>query len=252
MAAGNDLNDWYNNLPKVFRIVFTALVLGPLLIRFKLIDPTLLIADWELVYRKFQIWRLITPCFVNGVSFKWAIKLYIYYNYGKILSENTFTGRPADEAFMYTVLIMGCNCIGWFVGAVVYYHILITSVIYVWASCNRDVTAQFYFGIKIKAAYLPWALAAWDFLLDDNTVGFFGIVVGHIYFFLKYKWPVDFGGRDFLETPQFFKNMFPEFRNVAGRNVSFRRPDGTDARRGAGNNADGGGHSWGTGRRLGD
>lgn len=244
--ANSDLNDWYNSLPKVFRIVFTALVLGPLILRFNLVDPRLLLADYEKVYKSFQLWRVLTPCLIAKVSFPWAIKLYIFYNYGKLLSETTFTGRPADEAFMYTVLVLAANCVGWFFGEVVYYGILTNSVIYVWASCNREVTAQFYFGIKIKAAYLPWALAAWDFLLNNSPVGFYGIVAGHVYFFLKYKWPVDFGGRDFLETPQFYKNMFPEFRNVAGRNVSFRRPGDNTSHRG------GDGHNWGSGQRLGD
>ena len=35
MSSG-DLNDWYNGLPQVFRIVFTGLLLGPLLLRFGL------------------------------------------------------------------------------------------------------------------------------------------------------------------------------------------------------------------------
>lgn len=238
-----DLNDWYNSLPKVFRIVLTGLVLGPLLLRFGLLNASLFIADYEKVYKSFHLWRLITPCFLAGVSFKWAIKLYIFYSYGKLLSETTFTGRPADEAFMYFILILSCNCIGWFMGEVVYYFMFTNSVIYVWASCNPEVVANFYFGIKVKGAYLPWALAAWEFVIDGSPIGFFGIVVGHIYFFLKYKWPVDFGGRDFLETPQFFKKMFPEFRQVAGRNVNFRRPtaEGNDA----------GGHNWGAGHRLG-
>ena len=29
-----------------------------------------------------------------------------------------------------------------------------------------------------------------------------GIFVGHMFYFLKYKYPIDFGGTSFLETPQ--------------------------------------------------
>jgi len=172
MSSG-DLNDWYNGLPQVFRIVFTGLLLGPLLLRFGLVNPMLLIADYEKVYKSFHIWRLITPCLIAKVGFQWAIKLYIYYSYGKILSESTFTGRPADEAFMYFILMLGCNCVGWFFGEVVFYFMLTSAVIYVWASCNREAIANFYFGIKIKAAYLPWALAAWEFLMAESPVGFY-------------------------------------------------------------------------------
>jgi derlin-1 len=30
-----------------------------------------------------------------------------------------------------------------------------------------------------------------------------GIVVGHLYFFLVFKYPQDFGGANFLKTPSF-------------------------------------------------
>ena len=30
-----------------------------------------------------------------------------------------------------------------------------------------------------------------------------GIVIGHVYFFFKFKYPQDFGGQSFLETPAF-------------------------------------------------
>lgn len=111
-----DLNDWYNSLPQVFRIVFTGLVVGPLILRFGIINGALLVSDFTQVYRNFYLWRLITPCFISGVSFSWAIKLYIFYNYGKALSESTFVGRPADEAFMYFVVMVCCNAVGWFFG----------------------------------------------------------------------------------------------------------------------------------------
>jgi len=75
--------------------------------------------------------------------------------------------------------------------------------------------------------------------MQYKNPAFHGIIVGHIYFFLKYKWPVDFGGRDFLETPELFKKMFPEYRQRAGQNVNFRTPTGGD------------GHNWGAGQRLG-
>lgn len=30
-----------------------------------------------------------------------------------------------------------------------------------------------------------------------------GICAAHLYFFMKYKYPIDFGGRDMLQTPRF-------------------------------------------------
>ena len=42
-----------------------------------------------------------------------------------------------------------------------------------------------------------------------------GIVVGHLYFFLVFKYPQDFGGAHYLQTPSFLYGSFrfspPEF-----------------------------------------
>ncbi len=74
--------------------------------------------------------------------------------------------------------------------------------------------------------YLPWVLVAFNVLMGGRyamTVtlhhiihahgqlsllfsGFselIGIVVGHAYFFLRYKYPQEFGGASYLETPNF-------------------------------------------------
>ena len=145
MSEGGDLALWYRGLPKVFRAVFTGLFVGPLLIRFAIIDANLLLADWKMVYYKFQVWRPITACFLTGVSFHWLISLYMFYQYGKRLSEGTFTGKPADEAWFYTVIMVACNAIGYVFGQIVFYYILLFAVIYVWAQCkffhdkNKDV-----------------------------------------------------------------------------------------------------------------
>merc|ERR1712131_217098 len=100
VMSQNDLGDWYKSIPYVFRAVFTAMLVGPLALRFKLMDAGLLIADYEKVFYSFQLWRPVSACLLAGVIFHWAINLYIFYNYGQALSKGTFENKPADEAFM--------------------------------------------------------------------------------------------------------------------------------------------------------
>ena len=44
-------------------------------------------------------------------------------------------------------------------------------------------------------SYIPWYFSGFQELL--------GIIVGHLYFFLMFKYPQDFGGISLLHTPQF-------------------------------------------------
>lgn len=65
------------------------------------------------------------------------------------------------------------------------------------------------FGIRFKAIYFPWVLVAFNVLMGGSPVlEIVGIIVGHIYFFLKDVMPVQYG-REFLSTPALLKYYFP-------------------------------------------
>lgn len=67
------------------------------------------------------------------------------------------------------------------------YSMVIT---YVWSRYFSAQTVSFLFGIRFKARYLPLALLAMDAIMGGNVVGgIMGIVIGHLYWFLKEEWP---------------------------------------------------------------
>lgn len=81
---------------------------------------------------------------------------------------------------------------------------MILSVLYVWCQLNKDTIVNFWFGTQFKAMYLPWVLLAFNMILSNGGMfSVVGIVVGHLYFFLKFKYPQELGGPAYLETPGF-------------------------------------------------
>ena len=91
--------------------------------------------------------------------------------------------------------------------------------------------------------YLPWVLCAFDFIANQGGMQeLIGILVGHLYFFLKFKYPQEFGGADLLKTPQILEYYFPPSRsNIRGFGVAPSQPAGSTFRA----------HSWGRGNVLG-
>lgn len=90
---------------------------------------------------------------------------------------------------------------------------LVLSVLYVWCQLNREVIVTFWFGSRFKAMYLPWVLFAFNVALSNGgLLSLFGILIGHLYFFLKFTYPQELGGTNFLETPSFIKRYFPDIR----------------------------------------
>ena len=60
--------DWYKSLPPVCRAWGTACVLTTVGVQLGVLDLRSLYLDFPAVFRKFQIWRLLTNfCFVGGL-----------------------------------------------------------------------------------------------------------------------------------------------------------------------------------------
>jgi derlin-1 len=50
---------------------------------------------------------------------------------------------------------------------------------------------------------LPWVLVGFNLIVKGGGfMELLGIAVGHIYFFLMFKYPQDFNGVQLLQTPQ--------------------------------------------------
>ncbi|ETW15721.1 hypothetical protein PFFVO_05335 [Plasmodium falciparum Vietnam Oak-Knoll (FVO)] len=75
-------------------------------------------------------------------------------------------------------------------GGVYFYSSCIINVItYIWSKNNSTTRLTILF-FTIRASYLPWALTLLSLIVDYNSNdNFFGILVGHIYFFFTSIFP---------------------------------------------------------------
>uniref|UniRef100_A0ABI7Y1R7 Derlin n=1 Tax=Felis catus TaxID=9685 RepID=A0ABI7Y1R7_FELCA len=200
-----------------------------------------------------KIWRPVTATFYfpvgPGTGFLYLVNLYFLYQYSTRLETGAFDGRPADYLFM---LLFNWICIvitGLAMDMQLLMIPLIMSVLYVWAQLNRDMIVSFWFGTRFKACYLPWVILGFNYIIGGSVINeLIGNLVGHLYFFLMFRYPMDLGGRNFLSTPQFLYRWLPSRRGgVSGFGVP-----PASMRRAADQNGGGGRHNWGQGFRLGD
>lgn len=247
----NDIGDWYRGIPQFTRYWFTGVVGLSLLGRFGIFSPMTLILEYYAVVYHFQIWRPFTSAVYYPITpqtgFHFLILLYFLYSYSSRLETGVFDGRPADYLFMLLFNWFVLVLVGLAANIMLLLDPMIMGALYVWCQINRDQIVQFWFGTQFKAAYLPWILLAFNLITRGSYLpDLVGILVGHLYFFLMFKYPQDFGGRQFLSTPSIFYKWFPNRRGgVAGFGMapSSRRQqqdDGNPVR-----------HRWGTGQQLG-
>ncbi|XP_065183691.1 derlin-1-like [Sycon ciliatum] len=253
MAEGSDISDWFRSIPVITRYWFAASVCLPVLGSFGLLPMRLLFLLYEPIVYNFQFWRPITAVFFYPITpmtgFSYLINLYFLYSYSTRLETGIFDRRPADYLFMLIFCWLLLVIAGFMVPLILLMNPLIMTVLYVWAQLNRDMIVSFFFGTQFKAMYLPWVLMAFNFITRGGwKEELVGILVGHAYFFLAFKYPQDFGGQNYLQTPQILYNYLPTVRGGVsgfGQAPASRRPaqENNDAPRQR--------HTWGSGQTLG-
>ncbi|XP_062942955.1 derlin-3 isoform X3 [Cynocephalus volans] len=194
-------------VPAVTRIYTAACVLTTAAVQLELLSPFQLYFNPHLVFRKFQVWRLVTSfLFFGPLGFSFFFNMLFVFRYCRMLEEGSFRGRTADFVFMFLfggVLMILLGLLGslFFLG-----QALMAMLVYVWSRRSPSVRVNFFGLLTFQAPFLPWALMGFSLLLGNSIlVDLLGIAVGHIYYFLEDVFPNQPGGKRLLLTPGFLK-----------------------------------------------
>lgn len=229
----------YLQIPPVSRAYTTACVLTTAAVQLELITPFQLYFNPELIFKHFQIWRLITNfLFFGPVGFNFLFNMIFLYRYCRMLEEGSFRGRTADFVFMFLFGGFLMTLFGLFVSLVFLGQAFTIMLVYVWSRRNPYVRMNFFGLLNFQAPFLPWVLMGFSLLLGNSIiVDLLGIAVGHIYFFLEDIFPNQPGGIRILKTPSILRTIFDTPDEDPNYNpLPEERP---------------GGFAWGEGQRLG-
>ncbi|KAG1463721.1 hypothetical protein G6F56_005223 [Rhizopus delemar] len=229
----NEVIDWYASLPITTRFLLSAMVTTTTVSSLGFVNPSSLILYWPDVKYRLQIWRLVSCFFVNRLSLDFAFNAYFFYTNSLQLETHVFQSQPADYVFFH-LFTGGLQLIA---ASVLKLYVLsdgiLLSTIYLLSQHFRDSPVWFMFGIRLKALYLPWAIIAQKFVMSGGDIpksSIAGLLSAHLYYYLTTIYPSQ-GGRRFLQTPDFIKQLFVTRPRNPATNVFGR-------------------HTWGSGRRL--
>lgn len=209
----SDFSTWYQSVPRFTRYWLTGTVGLSVAEKIGLISRYTLMLNWSMAIYKFEIWRPITAIFFYPTSFHFLMNCFFLYNYSSRLEKEHYHTSPGDFVFMLLFNWICTLCISFFFALPVLMDPLVLAVLYIWCQLNKEIIVTFWFGSRFKAMYLPWVLFGFNVLLSNGGIlSLFGILIGHLYFFLKFTYPQELGGGDFLKTPQFIKNYLPDVR----------------------------------------
>ncbi|XP_070572557.1 derlin-2-like [Ptychodera flava] len=200
----------YMQTPPITRAYTTACVLTTLAVQLDIITPFQLYFNPDLIFSKYQLWRLVTNfLFFGTIGFNFLFNMIFTYRYCRMLEEGSFRGRTADFFFMFLFGGTIMTLIAFFVNLVFLGQAFTLMLVYIWSRRNPYVRLNFFGLMNFQAPYLPWVLLAFSLLLGNSIiVDVIGIAVGHVYYFLEDVFPQQPGGFKLLKTPGFLKYIF--------------------------------------------
>eukprot|EP00850_Spirogloea_muscicola_P012975 SM000086S23027 [mRNA] locus=s86:112378:114695:+ [translate_table: standard] len=206
-----NVEDWYRQMPVITRSYLTLSFLTTAGCALELISPYSVYFNAKLIFRHFQVWRLVTNFFYFGtLGLDFLFHMFFLSRYCKLLEETSFRGRTAD--FLYMLLFGGVLLTGVapFVNIQFLGSSLTFMMVYVWGRRNPNVQMSFLGLFNFTAPFLPWVLLGFSVILGSSpVVDLLGMAAGHAYYFLEDVYP-RISGRRFLRTPWVIKALFPQ------------------------------------------
>eukprot|EP00300_Choanocystis_sp_HF-7_P000343 c10283_g1_i1.p1 GENE.c10283_g1_i1~~c10283_g1_i1.p1 ORF type:complete len:248 (-),score=50.21 c10283_g1_i1:73-780(-) len=227
--------DFFQAIPFITRYQIAASLTATLLFATGVTNPSNWILDFQLVFKRFQIWRLLTNHFILGKGFSLLIRLLNLYKYGSELERGTYLGNTPEYSFALLFGICVETFVGYFLGLQVLSFATVSMIMYLWARNNHTQVVSLMGVLTLKAPYLPWAFVVLTVIMGgDPILELVGIFSGHVYWFLTDVLPKTHK-ISLLKTPAFWYALWGQTPpNVApDRNRTFF-----------------GGHRWGQGMRL--
>uniref|UniRef100_A0A8C0A0Z3 Derlin n=5 Tax=Galloanserae TaxID=1549675 RepID=A0A8C0A0Z3_9AVES len=200
----------YLGVPAVTRAYTTACVITTAAVQLELLTPFQLYFNPDLIFRKLQVWRLVTNfLFFGPLGFSFFFNMIFLYRYCRMLEEGSFRGRTADFVFMFLFGGFLMTLFGLFASLFFLGQAFTIMLVYVWSRRNPYIRMNFFGLLNFQAPFLPWVLMGFSLLLGNSIIiDLLGIAVGHIYYFLEDVFPNQPGGKKLLLTPSFLKMVF--------------------------------------------
>ena len=93
--------EWFYAVPPITRSYVTCAILITALCSLELVSPFSLYFNLNLVFFKFQLWRLVTNFFFFGaLGIDFLFHMFFLARYCRLLEEGSFRGRTCDLALM--------------------------------------------------------------------------------------------------------------------------------------------------------
>ncbi|KAJ2777586.1 hypothetical protein H4R18_005076 [Coemansia javaensis] len=247
-SDGAQLAHWYRTLPTCTRFLLGSTCTLSLACAFGLVYPGRLALYWPAVMGRFQVWRLVTSFLFVLPGINGLIHIIMLFRHSHALETEEFARRTADYAWFLLFCGFLIAGVSWITATGMLSGGLLLALVTLWSLHRAEQTVSFLLGIRFPARYLPYAMIGLDFVLDGGVMplaSLYGWGAAQAYYYLSVDLPAQ-GGLNYIPTPQLVYRLLGQARRTDPRTVSVGYATSGQPI----HQQPGGGHNWGSGRRL--
>ncbi|KAH9586200.1 Derlin [Trypanosoma melophagium] len=258
---------WLNNLSPMTRYILGIAVFLTVVSSLGVVGGERLLLTQDVITHM-QLWRPFTSAFFLGnFSANWPFSLAILIMYSNYNEKFDFMGKSGDFVWMWLFMITIVTVVGLFIG--LYFTSFSLMMALCWVFCKRHPEMNLtLFVFEFRAAVFPWVLLLFHVIMGGAFMeDIVGIVIGHLYYFLKDVFP-ETHGMNPLRTPAWFLRLvmpndmrtglhvwssgaYRPAGNSNSNNMNMMSGSSSYSTGSAGGSGSGSQHRWGKGRALG-
>lgn len=186
------LEDIVASVPPITRCYLLSAIALMCLCSLDILSPFHLYLNWSLVFKKFQVWRLVS-CFLffGDFSLHFFWNLYILLCYSGSLEKGCFRNRPADFLWFFITTGSIVLVLSYIFNSGIFFSAALLNILtYIWSRKNPHVRMRVFF-FSMNAPYLPWMFCGLSLLIGWGLADhLYGIAAGHIYYFFEDIYPL--------------------------------------------------------------
>ncbi|MES1919106.1 Derlin-2 [Bonamia ostreae] len=223
--------EWFKSIPTITKTYMVSVFAFTFADSVNLISPLQIYLNYDLVFKNYQFWRIITNFFFFGkFGFNWLINIYLLYTHSSALELNYFNGENGVPEYLFVLFFCASICLSIalsfpFLGLYFLSQSLVCSILYI-RTRKEPFSRVALFGFVISNWQLPFMYIFLDILTGQSPIhSFMGIGIGHIYHFLVDIVPKVYGV-NILRCPSFFYKLFSKSPSSVFRDSWFNRGRG--------------------------
>ncbi|GAM86813.1 hypothetical protein ANO11243_048330 [Dothideomycetidae sp. 11243] len=203
------LDQWFFEVPPLTRYWIATIVATGVGVQCHMLTPFQMFYSYRAVFYKSQYWRLLsTFCYFGPLSIQLVFHLFFIQRYSRMLEE----AAPSVAHFSWLILFA---CISLLAMAPLFNQAFLGStlnstLVYVWSRKNPDAMLSFFGILTFRAPWLPFFMIGLSVLMNDSWPidEFFGIAVGHVWYFFNDIYPQTNNNSRPLDPPRWYIRLF--------------------------------------------